>query len=43
MNFTEEQQNMSLDSEASYENMLTGQQMPEQLQLDPYEYVILKK
>ncbi|GMG80660.1 beta-galactosidase [Bacillus safensis] len=42
MNFTEEQQNMSLDSEASYENMLTGQQVPEQLQLDPYEYVILK-
>lgn len=42
MNFTEDQQNMSLDSEASYENMLTGQQVPEQLQLDPYEYVILK-
>ncbi len=42
MNFSEEQQNMSLDSEASYENILTGQQVPEQLQLDPYEYVILK-
>ncbi|MCV6900702.1 Beta-galactosidase C-terminal domain, partial [Escherichia coli] len=43
MNFTEEQQNISLDSAESYENMLTAEQVPEKLQLDPYEYVILKK
>ncbi|PAC67064.1 hypothetical protein CGS27_29765, partial [Enterobacter cloacae] len=43
MNFTEQQQNISLDSAESYENMLTGQHTSQQLQLNPYEYVILKK
>lgn len=43
MNFTEELQNISLDSAESYENMLSEEQVPDQLQLDPYEYVILKK
>ena len=42
MNFTEQQQNISLDSAESYENMLTGQHTSQQLQLNPYEYVILK-
>lgn len=42
MNFTEEQQNISLDSAESYENILTDEQVPEKLQLDPYEYIILK-
>lgn len=43
MNFTEQQQNISLDSAESYANMLTGQHTSQQLQLNPYEYVILKK
>lgn len=43
MNFTEKQQLLSLDSEESYQNMLTGQYVPQELQLDPYEYMIMKK